>query len=277
MVDAIRLAREAGKTHEGPVYMLGYLVHSDHVVEEMAACGVRLIDCADRLAGLDQIDEGTVVLTAHGVSPAVKEKARAKGLTVIDATCSDVHATHELIIDLASKGYDILYVGKFGHPEPEGAIGEAPEHVHLVTDIEGVEALELDAPKLAVTTQTTLSIWDTQEIIDAIRRKYPHAEIHNEICRATQDRQEAAVEAASHCDLVLVVGSRRSSNSRRLAEVVRDTAGKPAYLVDSAAEIDVSWLEGCARVGITAGASTPARMAREVIQFVEAYEPKPAA
>ena len=273
VVDAIRLAAEAGRTHEGPVYMLGYLVHNAHVVEELTEQGVELVDFDDRLAGLDQIDHGTVILTAHGVSPAVKQKAMRQGLTVIDATCSDVYVTHDLIIDLVGNGYEIIYVGKPGHPEPEGAIGEAPDHVHLVSSVDDVQNLRLDGPKLAVTTQTTLSIWDTHDIIDAVRSKYPHAEIHNDICLATQDRQEAAVHAADECDIVLVVGSQRSSNSQRLVEVVRELKGTPAYLVDNVDEIDLAWLDGCTRVGITAGASTPARVAREVIEFVEAYEP----
>jgi 4-hydroxy-3-methylbut-2-enyl diphosphate reductase len=252
------------------------LVHNRFVVEQLAESGIRLVDCEDRLRGLDQIDSGTVVLTAHGVSPAVKARARAKGLTVVDATCSDVRVTHDLIADLAARGYEILYVGKRGHPEPEGAIGEAPERVHLVTCPQDVEALEVAASRLAVATQTTLSVWDTKDIVEAIRRKYPHAEVHNDICRATQDRQEAAVAAAEHCDLVLVVGGERSSNSRRLVEVVRDIGGKPAYLVDRAADIDLAWLEPGARVGITAGASTPAQLTREVIEFVEGYQPAPA-
>ncbi len=274
VVDAIRLAQEAGTTHEGPVYMLGYLVHNAHVVDEMAQYGVELIDFNDRLRGLDRIDRGTVILTAHGVSPAVKARAMAKGLTVIDATCSDVYVTHDLIIDLVGKGYEIVYVGKQGHPEPEGAIGEAPEHVHLVTSVEDVQRLALDGAKIAVTTQTTLSIWDTKEITDAVAVKYPHAEVHNDICLATQDRQEAAVAAAAECDLVLVVGSQRSSNSKRLVEVVRNITETPAHLVDSIDDIDLAWLEGRRRVGVTAGASTPARVTREVIEFVEAYEPE---
>ncbi len=277
VVDAIRLAREAGTMHEGPVYMLGYLVHNAHIVDEMAQYGVGLIDFDDRLQGLDRIDRGTVILTAHGVSPAVKARAMAKGLTVIDATCSDVYVAHDLIIDLVSKGYEIVYVGKQGHPEPAGAIGEAPEHVHLITSVEDVHELALDGAKIAVTTQTTLSIWDTNEIIKAVAAKYPHAEVHNDICLATQDRQAAAVTAAAKCDLVLVVGSERSSNSRRLVEVVQNIAETPSHLVDSIADIDLAWLEGLRRVGVTAGASTPARVTREVIEFVEAYEPEAAA
>ncbi len=276
VVDAIRLANEAGETLEGPVYMLGYLVHNAHVVSELAQHGVQLIDFDDRLAGLDKIEHGTVILTAHGVSPAVKDRAVAKGLTVIDATCSDVYVTHDLIIDLAERDYQIIYVGKAGHPEPEGAIGEAPGRVHLVGTPDDVAALDLDGPRIAVTTQTTLSIWDTQDVIDAVRARWPHAEVHNDICLATQDRQEAAVRAADSCDLIIVVGSQRSSNSKRLVEVVRDIKNKPAFLVDDVADVDSAWFEPGMRVGVTAGASTPARVTREVIEFVEAFDPAPA-
>ena len=274
VVDAIRLANEAGSQHQGPVYMLGYLVHNAHVVNELAENGVRLVDFDDRMAGLEQIQHGTVILTAHGVSPAVKQRAIDKGLTVIDATCSDVYITHDLIIDLVSLGYEIIYVGKPGHPEPDGAIGEAPGHVHLVSTVEDVARLNLENDRLAVTTQTTLSIWDTQDVIDAVVAKYPHVEVHNDICLATQDRQEAAVKAAEVCDLVVVVGSDRSSNSHRLVEVVRNVKQTPAYLVDSADEVDLSWFKPGMRVGVTAGASTPARVTRQVIELIEAYEPE---
>ena len=273
VVDAIRLAREAGATHEGPVYMLGYLVHNAHVVEELAQQGVQLIDFDDRLAGLEEIDHGTVIITAHGVAPAVKQRAIDKGLTLIDATCSDVYVTHDLIIDLVRKGYEIVYVGKEGHPEPEGAMGEAPGHVHLVTRVEGVAELRLASSRIAITTQTTLSVWDTQSIIDAVVAKYPMAEVHNDICLATQDRQEAAVEAANVCDLVIVVGGERSSNSKRLVEVVETIKGTPAHLVDSVTDVRTSWFEPGMRIGITSGASTPARITREVTEFVEAYQP----
>ena len=275
VVDAIRLANEAGAQHQGPVYMLGYLVHNAHVVNELAENGVQLVDFDDRMAGLERIQHGTVILTAHGVSPAVKQRAIDKGLTVIDATCSDVYITHDLIIDLVSRGYEIIYVGKRGHPEPDGAIGEAPGHVHLVSTVEDVARLDLQNDRLAVTTQTTLSIWDTQDVIDAVVARYPHVEVHNDICLATQDRQEAAVQAADVCDLVVVVGSDRSSNSHRLVEVVQNVKQTPAYLVDSADDVDLSWFKPGMRVGVTAGASTPARVTRQVIELIEAYEPEP--
>src|SRR5205085_5793964 len=132
----------------------------------------------------------TVIFTAHGVSPQVKARAAEKGLKAIDATCSDVVRTHELVRDLASRGYDVVYVGKRGHPEPEGVAGEAPGKVHLVEDPEDVERLDVRNPRVAHTCQTTLSMWDTEAMIEAVRARYPDVEVHNEICRATQERQE---------------------------------------------------------------------------------------
>ena len=250
--------------------MLGYLVHNVHVTDELQENGIELVDRDNRLEGLEQIDGGTVIFTAHGVSPAVKARAAERGLNMVDATCSDVVVTHDLVKDLVERGYDVVYVGRRGHPEPEGVVGEAPDRIHLVQDPEDVDALDLGNPKIAVTCQTTLSIWDTASMIKRVRERYPHAEAYNEICRATQDRQEAAVEAAKDCDLVIVVGSERSSNSKRLVQVVRELAHKPAYLVDTAADVKPEWLEGKTRVGVTSGASTPTQLTRQVIEYLEA-------
>jgi 4-hydroxy-3-methylbut-2-enyl diphosphate reductase len=269
VVDAIRIAKRVGAETGGPVHMLGQLVHNTHVTDELQEHGVKLIDPPNRLAGLDQIKEGTVIFTAHGVSPQVKEKAVKLGLQPVDATCSDVVRTHDLVKDLAAKGYDVVYIGRKGHPEPEGVIGEAPGRVHLVQEREDIDALEIHNERLAITCQTTLSVWDTDELIDAVRERYPRAEVHNEICRATQERQEAAVEAAKEVDLVIVVGSRRSSNSLRLVEVVRERGGKPAHLVDNLDEIDLSWFDGVTRVGVTSGASTPSQLTRKVIEYLQ--------
>ncbi len=274
VVEAVRAAKVEGKAASGqPVFMLGYLVHNAHVTDELQQHGVRLVDAEDRLAGLDQIDTGTVIFTAHGVSPAVKVKAAAKGLRTVDATCSDVVRTHDLVKDLTSRGYEVIYIGKKGHPEPEGVLGEAPGHVHLVEDARDIDALVLPTDRLAVTCQTTLSIWDTAALIERIKGRYPHVEVHNEICRATQDRQEAAVAAAKDCDVVIVVGSTRSSNSKRLVQVVEDLAAKPAHLVDNVQEIQLEWLRGKWKVGVTSGASTPTQITRAVIEYLEALPP----
>src|SRR5436853_791190 len=233
VVEAIRAAKQPAKARPGEkIRMLGYLVHNTHVTDELQANGIQLIDRDSRLDGLDTIDAGTVIFTAHGVSPAVKAKAAERGLNMVDATCSDVVVTHDLVKDLAERGYDVVYVGRRGHPEPEGVIGEAPGKVHLVQDPEDVDALDIKGDRVAVTCQTTLSVWDTEDLIGRVKSRYPQAEVHNEICRATQERQEAAVEAAKDVDVVIVVGSPRSSNSLRLVEVVNKLGHKPAYLVD---------------------------------------------
>jgi len=271
VVEAIRAAKQTGKAHPGEkVYMLGYLVHNAHVTDELQQSGVALVDADDRLKGLEAVDGGTVIFTAHGVSPTVKQEAIARGLNVVDATCSDVVRTHELVKDLADRGYDVVYIGRRGHPEPEGVMGEAPGKVHLVQDSQDIDALEIQNDKLAVTCQTTLSIWDTAALIRRVKERYPQTEVYNEICRATQDRQEAAVEAAQHCDVVVVVGSERSSNSKRLVQVVQELGHKPAYLVDTVKDIRPEWLRGKQRVGVTSGASTPSQLTREVIEYLEA-------
>ena len=273
VVEAIRIAKRVG-SERAPgeqVTMLGYLVHNEHVTRDLEEHGVALVDAPDRLKGLDQIESGTVVFTAHGISPQVVAEAERRGLNVVDATCSDVTRTHDLVRRLTDEGYHVVYIGKRGHPEPAGALGVAPDHTTLVERIDEVD--ELDFPpgtRLAVTCQTTLSMWDTKAIIDRLVERFPDIAVHNEICLATQQRQEAAVLAATEVDCVVVVGSRRSSNSLRLVQVVEERAHKPAFLVDTAAELRPEWFSGMRRVGVTAGASTPTQLTREVIAAIEA-------
>ena len=272
VVDAIQLVKQVAQDPSvpRPIYVLGQIVHNHHVVEELEGLGVVTLDGADRLGLLEQVDRGTVIFTAHGVSPAVKIQAREKGLHCVDATCPDVTRTHTLIQELAAQGYEILYVGKKGHPEPEGAMGEAPEHVHLVERPADVAALDLPrADKLAITTQTTLSKWDTEAVIAAARSRWPQIQVYNEICMATQLRQEAAVRFGRDVDLTIVVGDARSNNSNRLVSVVREVAGRPAYRVDNVSEIQPEWLTGVHRVAVTSGSSTPTQITREVIRFLE--------
>jgi 4-hydroxy-3-methylbut-2-enyl diphosphate reductase len=272
VVDAFRIAKRVREETTGPVHMLGMLVHNTHATDDLQRQGIALIDQPDRLAGLDHIKEGTVIFTAHGVSPEVKSRAVELGLKAVDATCSDVVRTHELVAGLAHKGYEVVYIGRKGHPEPEGVVGEAPGLVHLVQDLEDIDSLDLHGDRIAVTCQTTLSMWDTEDLIGRVKARYPHAEVYNEICRATQERQEAAAEAAKFVDLVIVVGSPRSSNSLRLVEVVKKLGGKPAYLVDRVEDLDLAWFTGVKKVGVTSGASTPSQLTRRVIEYLEALE-----
>src|SRR5215467_966491 len=157
VVDAFRIAKRVREETQGPVHMLGMLVHNTHATDDLQRQGIALVDEPNRLAGLEHIKDGTVIFTAHGVSPQVKERAVALGLTPVDATCSDVVRTHELVADLARKGYEVVYIGRKGHPEPEGVMGEAPGKVYLVQDPEDIDALDLKGERIAVTCQTTLS------------------------------------------------------------------------------------------------------------------------
>lgn len=275
VVDAMTLAQRVALDPNvpRPIHILGMIVHNRHVVDWLASEGIVTLDGADRLSLLEGIESGSVIFTAHGVSPQVKERARAKGLAVFDATCPDVTRTHDIIRDRVAKGYAIIYIGKKGHPEPEGAMGEAPGRVHLVETAEDLAALRLEAGPVAVVTQTTLSQWDTEALVAKVRERFPDAEVHNEICLATQLRQQAAVEQGRECDVVIVVGDARSNNSNRLVQVVREVAGRPAHLVDNVSRIRPEWLDGAQRVGVTAGSSTPSQIVKEVVEYLEAYQP----
>jgi 4-hydroxy-3-methylbut-2-enyl diphosphate reductase len=279
VVDALQVVRQVAKdpTHPRPVYIIGQIVHNRHAIEELTNLGVITLDGPDRVSILEQVTSGTVIFTAHGVSPLVKRRARERGLHCIDATCPDVTVTHDLVRDLAAAGYFILYIGKKGHPEPEGVLGEVPDHISLVENEADVDALALtpeQEQKLAVSTQTTLSQWDTRRVIEHIQAKYPHAEVHIDICAATQSRQEAVVAQAKEADLTVVVGDPRSNNTNRLVQVSEELAGVPAVRIEDLSQLDTEWLKGKKRVAVTAGASTPSQLTREVIRFLEQYQPE---
>ncbi|MEB1807598.1 MAG: 4-hydroxy-3-methylbut-2-enyl diphosphate reductase [Bacillaceae bacterium] len=276
VVDAMVLARQAAQNLDlpRPIYILGMIVHNKHVTDAFEEEGIISLDGPNRLEIIKQVDKGTVIFTAHGVSPEVRKLAKEKGLTVVDATCPDVSRTHDLILEKKAAGYDVIYVGKKGHPEPEGAIGVAPDIVHLVESTEDVESLLLSKEKIIITNQTTMSQWDVADIMNHALKKYPHAEVHNEICLATQVRQEAVAEQAKQADLVIVVGDPKSNNSNRLAQVSEQIAGTKAYRISDLTELKIEWLEGVNTVGVTSGASTPTPITKEVIDFLEKYDPK---
>ncbi|GCL70739.1 MULTISPECIES: 4-hydroxy-3-methylbut-2-enyl diphosphate reductase [Paenibacillus] len=276
VVDAMALAMQTAKNLDlpRPVYILGMIVHNAHVTEFFEKEGVITLDGPNRLEILETIDKGTVIFTAHGVSPEVRRRAREKGLTVVDASCPDVTKTHNLIREKSAEGYQIIYIGKKGHPEPEGAIGVAPDRVHLIEKPEEIEKLQIHSDKIIITNQTTMSQWDIRHIMNRLLEKFPHAEIHNEICLATQVRQEAVAEQAKDADLVIVVGDPRSNNSNRLAQVSEEIAGVKAYRIADVSELKREWLEPVRRVAVTSGASTPTPITKEVITYLEQYNPK---
>jgi 4-hydroxy-3-methylbut-2-enyl diphosphate reductase len=279
VVDALTIVRKAAKDDNlpRPIYIIGQIIHNRHAIEELTAMGVITLDGSDRASILEQVQAGTVIFTAHGVSPHVKQRAQERGLTCIDATCPDVTVTHDLVRDLVAKGYYILYVGKKGHPEPEGVMGEIPGYVSLIETESDVDALQLTSEqerKIAVSTQTTLSQWDTRRVIDYIKQRYPHAEVHVDICQATQTRQEAIAQQAKGADLTIVVGDPRSNNTNRLVQVSEELAGVPAMRIEDLSQLQLAWLQGKKRVAVTAGASTPSQLTREVIRFLEQYQPE---
>ncbi|MFD1178464.1 4-hydroxy-3-methylbut-2-enyl diphosphate reductase [Paenibacillus puldeungensis] len=274
VVDAMVLARQAAKNLDlpRPIYILGMIVHNSHVTNSFEDEGIITLDGPNRLDILNQVDRGTVIFTAHGVSPEVRKLARERGLTTVDATCPDVTKTHTLISEKVAEGYEVIYIGKKGHPEPEGAVGVSPGRVHLIEKEEEIADLNLTADKIVITNQTTMSQWDIKHIMKKLLEKYPGAEVHNEICLATQMRQEAVAEQAGQADLVIVVGDPRSNNSNRLAQVAEEIAGVRAYRIADVTELKQEWLQGISKVAVTSGASTPTPITKEVINYLEQYD-----
>lgn len=276
VVDAMVLARQAAQNLDlpRPIYILGMIVHNRHVTDSFEEDGIITLDGPNRLDILNQVDSGTVIFTAHGVSPEIRKIARDRGLTTVDATCPDVTKTHDLIREKVADGYEIIYIGKQGHPEPEGAIGIAPEHVHLIEKVEDIAKLNITSSRITITNQTTMSQWDIKIIMKKLLEIFPSAEVHNEICMATQVRQEAVAEQAGQADLVIVVGDPRSNNSNRLAQVSEEIAHVKAYRISDITELKREWLEGISKVAVTSGASTPTPITKEVISYLEQFDPE---
>ncbi|MBP8909193.1 MAG: 4-hydroxy-3-methylbut-2-enyl diphosphate reductase, partial [Pseudoxanthomonas sp.] len=256
---AIEIVKRAIETLGAPIYVRHEVVHNRFVVDDLKARGAVFVE------ELDEVPDGaTVIFSAHGVSRAVREEAESRGLKVFDATCPLVTKVHFEVSRHCRAGRDVVLIGHAGHPEVEGTMGQWQREsgrgaIHLVEDIDGVASLQVGQPdNLAYTTQTTLSVDDTRGIIEALQQRFPAIQgpRHDDICYATQNRQDAVRELATRCDLVLVVGSPNSSNSNRLAELAR-REGVESYLIDGAHEIDPAWVAGKQHIGLTAGASAP--------------------
>ncbi len=262
---AVQTVERALELHGPPVYVRKEIVHNKHVVEELRERGAIFVDELE-----DEIPEGAVtVFSAHGVSPAVHADAERRGLQTIDATCPLVTKVHREAVKFASDGYTIVLIGHAGHEEVEGTMGEAPDHIVLVETEEDADNLTVDDPeRVAYISQTTLSVDETRAIIGRLREKFPAiiGPRTDDICYATTNRQRAVKEMAAQCDLVLVIGSRNSSNSQRLVDVARDL-GAEAHLIDNETQVREEWLEGKRVVGITSGASAPEALVQRLVQF----------
>jgi 4-hydroxy-3-methylbut-2-enyl diphosphate reductase len=264
---AVQTVEQALELHGEPVYVRKEIVHNRHVVEELTERGAIFVE------EVTEVPRGAVcVFSAHGVSPEVRAGADARGLDTIDATCPLVTKVHREAVSFAGRGYTIVLVGHHGHEEVEGTMGEAPERMLLVESEGDVDALEVEDPeKIAYITQTTLAVDETSAIVARLRERFPAivGPRTDDICYATTNRQAAVKRIADSCDLLLVIGSRNSSNSMRLVEVARD-CGTEAHLIDNAREVREEWLEGKRVVGISSGASAPENLVQELIAFFRA-------
>jgi 4-hydroxy-3-methylbut-2-en-1-yl diphosphate reductase len=261
---AVETVERALELYGAPVYVRKQIVHNIHVVRELEARGAIFVEDES------EVPEGnTVVFSAHGVAPSVHENARRRSLNTIDATCPLVTKVHAQARRYAADGYTVVLIGHSGHEEVEGTMGEAPESILLVESIEDVERLVVgEGDRLAYITQTTLSVDETSEIITALRRRFPdiHAPKREDICYATSNRQWAVKEMLAQVDLLLVIGSRNSSNSNRLVEVAR-AGGVDSFLIEDDSEIDERWLEGRETIGVTSGASAPEHLVVRVCDW----------
>ncbi|UVS77041.1 MULTISPECIES: 4-hydroxy-3-methylbut-2-enyl diphosphate reductase [Actinokineospora] len=263
---AVETVEKALETYGPPVYVRKEIVHNKHVVETLRERGAIFVDQTD------EVPEGAlVVFSAHGVSPAVHQEAAERNLRTIDATCPLVTKVHNEARRYAKQDYDILLIGHEGHEEVEGTAGEAPEHVQLVDTAEDVDKVVVrDPSKVIWLSQTTLSVDETMERVDQLKARFPNllAPPSDDICYATQNRQVAVKTMAPECDLVLVVGSTNSSNSKRLVEVALQAGAKASYLIDFAHEAQESWLDGVETVGVTSGASVPDNLVMDLLAWL---------
>ena len=260
---AVQTVEEALRLYGAPIYVRKQIVHNKHVVATLEARGAIFVE------ENDEVPEGaTVIFSAHGVAPEVYEQARERGLRAIDATCPLVTKVHQEARRYAAADYDILLIGHEGHEEVVGTAGEAPAHVQLVDGPEGAESVTVrDPSKVVWLSQTTLSVDETMETVARLKRRLPMLQSppSDDICYATQNRQQVVKQIAPSCDVVLVVGSRNSSNSVRLREVAVDAGARAGYLIDYASEIDPEWLAGAGTVGLTSGASVPEDLVADVL------------
>ncbi|WP_188192547.1 4-hydroxy-3-methylbut-2-enyl diphosphate reductase [Nonomuraea sp. SYSU D8015] len=260
---AVVAVEKALEQYGAPIYVRKQIVHNTHVVKTLEARGAIFVE------ETEEVPEGAIVVfSAHGVSPAVHAEARQRGLRTIDATCPLVTKVHNEAKRFAGQDYEILLIGHEGHEEVEGTSGEAPEHIKLVDGLDSVDKVEVKDPsKLVWLSQTTLSVDETTETVARLKQRFPNLidPPSDDICYATQNRQTAVKEIAAEAQLVIVVGSENSSNSKRLVEVAKDYGADASYLVDNAGFIKDEWLEGVTTVGVTSGASVPEELVEEVL------------
>ena len=254
-----------------PIHILGMIIHNQFVMDALKEKQVITHENPNltRLELLDEIDSGVVIFSAHGVSEQVVQKAKEKGLILVNASCEDVISTQRLIQDYLTRGYDIFYIGKKNHPEAEAMISMDLNRIHLISSITDIDQYSIKNEKIMVTTQTTMSLYDVKEIISSLQERFPQIEVLEEICSATRMRQEALFEVDS--ELLYVVGDPNSNNSKNLARIAKNNVNLEVYFIQSVRDIKLSQLKNKKRVAVTAGASTPTYLTNQVIEFLEQY------
>ncbi|MFV0246975.1 MAG: 4-hydroxy-3-methylbut-2-enyl diphosphate reductase [Mycoplasmatales bacterium] len=275
VVSALQIVSNALKDYsiEKPIYILGQIVHNINVTKAFTQAGAITLEGINREIMIDNVDKGTVIVTAHGISPMLIKKAKDKGLNVIDATCTDVLRTHDLIREYINNEYELLYIGKLNHPEPEGAIGINKDKIHLITSIEDLHKIDIEG-KVCITNQTTMSMWDVEDIINEAKLLFKDIEVLNEICPATSERQLAIKEQENDIALTFVVGDKNSNNTNRLVSINNTFTKSKAYRIDTIEDIDIDLLKKFhdKKVSVSSGASTPTIITTEVIEFLNNFD-----
>lgn len=270
VVRAIEIAKNA-QNEQQPIYILGMIVHNQYIVDALKERGIQTIDIPGqtRLELLDQIQHGTVIVTAHGASDQVFQKAKNKGLNVIDASCLDVIKTHDLIKEKLNERYDILYIGKKGHPEAEGAISIDEKRVHLITSKNDIQMMDPNK-HYVMTNQTTMSLYDVYDLCEYAKTILPHVTIEKETCTATKIRQEAIKNMEEDIDIVFIVGDPHSNNTQKLASIASEK--KEVHMIESLDDLNINWLKGKKKAAVSSGASTPTYLTNQVIDFLKQFD-----
>ena len=270
VTNALRIINEALESNNN-IYSLGSIIHNDHVINDLKKKGVTTIEekGKSRLELLDKINSGTIVFSAHGVSPLVYEKAKSKNLNIIDATCPMVHLVHKKMNEHLNEGFDCIYIGAKGHPECEGVLGIS-DKIHFISNIDDIKLLNINNDKIYVTNQTTLSIYDILDIFNELKNKYPNIKIDDKICNATTIRQKALANQPK-CDLCIIVGDKKSSNSLKLFKVSTEIAKVNTIFVDNVNSLNKDMFNGINVVNISSGASTPSILVDEIIEYLKTF------
>lgn len=271
VVRAIELAKK--QAHHNDIYILGMIVHNQYIVEALSNLGIKTIDKKNtsRIDLLDQIEQGTVIITAHGASDEVIKKAEAKNLQVIDATCPDVIKTHDLIKAYLDQGKEILYIGKSGHPESEGALSIDHEHIYLIETKSDIDKLDANLDYV-ITNQTTMSLYDVYDLCQYAKTKLANLIIAKETCQATTVRQEAIAKTSNDVDVIFIVGDPHSNNTKKLASIAQDKAQKDTYMIESVADIKLEMLKDKHVAAVSSGASTPTYLTNQVIEYLRQFD-----